>query len=139
MTEISFYVSKQEGLRDRLLVACRLIQKAHDKGLHVHVHTDSLATSRQLDDLLWTWHPSSFIPHALIENVQQEKVTIAHDYEPLEHCDYLINISNDQPGFFSRFAKMGEIIDQSPEILTDGRKRYAYYRDRGYTLKYYQL
>jgi len=139
MTEISFYVGKQDTLRDRLLLACRLTQKAYDRGYHVYLHTDSLATSRQLDELLWTASPSSFIPHALVQHAEQERVLIAHDYEPHEHCDYLINVSNDIPSFFSRFVRMGEILDQTPNLLTDGRKRYAYYRDRGYTLKYYQL
>jgi DNA polymerase-3 subunit chi len=139
MTEISFYVSKSATLKDRLLLACRLTQKAYDKGWHVHIHTDSQATSQRLDELLWTWHPSSFLPHALAENTGQERIIIGHNYEPTDNCDYLINLSNTKPEFFSRFVRMGEIIDQSQDLLTDGRKRYAYYRERGYTLKYHQL
>ncbi|PID46763.1 MAG: DNA polymerase III subunit chi [Proteobacteria bacterium] len=139
MTEISFYVGKNDTLRDRLLLACRVTQKAYDKGYHVHIHTDSYRTSRQLDDLLWTWSPTSFIPHALTDHADQERVTIAHDFEPIEHCDYLVNLSNETPKFFSRFKRMGEILDQTPDILTSSRKRYAYYRDRGYNLRYYQL
>ena len=139
MTEISFYVGKQETLQGRLLLACRVAQKAYDRGYHIHIHTDSLATSHQLNDLLWSFNPTSFIPHSIIDTSDQEPVIISHDYEPHENCDYLINLSNEQPKFFSRFKKMGEILDQSHDILTDGRKRYAYYRDRGYNLQYYQL
>ncbi|PWQ93941.1 DNA polymerase III subunit chi [Leucothrix arctica] len=139
MTEISFYVGKQDNLHGRLFLACRVAQKAYDRGYHIHIHTDSLITSRQLDDLLWSFSPTSFIPHAIIENADKERIIISHDYEPHEDCDYLINLSNEQPKFFSRFTKMAEILDQTPDILTDGRKRYAYYRDRGYNLQYYQL
>ena len=139
MTEISFYVGKCDTLHDRLLLACRLTQKAYAKGWHVHIHTDSHATSQRLDELLWTWHPSSFLPHALAENPGEERIIIGHNYEPTDNCDYLINLSNAKPEFFSRFVRMGEVIDQSQDLLTDGRKRYAYYRERGYTLKYYQL
>lgn len=139
MTEINFYVGKSDTLQGRLLLACRLTQKAYDKGWHVHIHTDSHATSQRLDELLWTWHPSSFLPHALAENAGEERIIIGHNYEPTDHCDYLINLSNTKPEFFSRFVRMGEIIDQSQDLLTDGRKRYAYYRERGYTLKYHQL
>jgi DNA polymerase-3 subunit chi len=139
MTEISFYVGKSDTLHDRLLLACRLTQKAYDKGWHVHIHTDSQATSQRLDELLWTWHPSSFLPHALAESSGEERIIIGHDYEPTVNCDYLINLSNTKPEFFSRFVRMGEVIDQSHDLLTDGRKRYAYYRERGYTLKYHQL
>ena len=139
MTEINFYVGKSDTFHDRLLLACRLTQKAYDKGWHVHIHTDSQATSQRLDELLWTWHPSSFLPHALAESSDEERIIIGHDYEPTDNCDYLINLSNTKPEFFSRFVRMGEIIDQSQDLLTDGRKRYAYYRERGYTLKYHQL
>jgi len=139
MTEINFYVGKSDTLQGRLLLACRLTQKAYDKGWHVHIHTDSHATSQRLDELLWTWHPSSFLPHALAESAGEERIIIGHDYEPTDNCDYLINLSNTKPEFFSRFVRMGEIIDQSQDLLTDGRKRYAYYRERGYTLKYHQL
>lgn len=139
MTEINFYVGKSDNLRDRLILACRLTQKAYDKGWHIHIHTDSFETSQRLDELLWTWHPSSFLPHALADTAGQERIIIAHDYEPTDHCDYLINLSNAKPEFFSRFVRMGEILDQSHDILTNGRKRYAYYRERGYTLKYHQL
>ena len=139
MTEISFYVGKSDTLSDRLLLACRLSQKAYDRGWHVHIHTDSYATSQRLDELLWTWQANSFLPHALADTAVNERITIAHDFEPTENCDYLINLSNTKPEFFSRFVRMGEILDQSHDILTDGRKRYAYYRERGYTLKYHQL
>ena len=57
----------------------------------------------------------------------------------LQNCDYLINLSNQRPAFFSRFSKVAEILDTNEEILTAGRKRYSFYRDRGYTLGYYQL
>jgi DNA polymerase-3 subunit chi len=34
---------------------------------------------------------------------------------------------------------MAEIIDQSETILTAGRERYSFYKNKGYTLNYYQL
>jgi len=139
MTEISFYVASKPSLEERLLVACRLVHKANQKRMHVHVHTDSTATSKRLDEMLWSFQATSFIPHALAEQADGERVIIAHDFEPEDDCDLLINVSDKTPEFFARFKRMGEIIDQTPEILSAGRERYAYYRKRGYTLKYYQL
>ena len=73
-----------------------------------------------------------------VPNSKQE-ISIGHNYEPMNHCDYLVNLSTERPDFFSRYLKFAEILDTSEEILTAGRKRYAFYRDRGYTLEYYQL
>jgi len=140
MTEISFYVGKTNTLRGRLLLACRLVEKARECNLHVHIHTDGFNTTKQMDELLWTWKETSFIPHTTqITDDTQEAVTIANDHEPINNCDYLINLSNQRPDFFSRYKKMAEIIDQTETILTAGRERYSFYKNRGYTLKYYQL
>lgn len=151
MTHINFYVSKEKGLHNRLAIAYRLTNLAIKNNLSVHIHTDSETTSKLIDEKLWIEDKVSFIPHIIVSAEQHqsdtpdkhtkhiEKVTISHDFEPLSDCDYLINISNQRPVFFSRFMKVAEIIDSSEEILIAGRKRYAFYRDRGYTLKYHQL
>jgi len=157
MTEINFYVSKEEGLEHRFAIVYRLVDLALKRKLRIHIHTDNEATSVKLDDYLWVKDNASFIPHAVIEaplkdsdlpkndkiNEDDEdnkhQINISHNYEPLTGCDYLINISNQRPAFFSRFLKVAEILDKNEEILTAGRKRYSFYRDRGYTLEYYQL
>ena len=154
MTDISFYVGKQPGLDVRLRIACILAKKARQHDLQVHIHTDSRATSQKLDTLLWVHDEQSFLSHSIINasassassasNEAQgahelETITLSHEYEPITRCDYLINLSDQLPNFFSRFKKMAEIIDQNEESLTAGRKRYAFYRDRGYTLEYHQL
>ncbi len=138
MTEIKFYVGRSDNLKSRLLLACQLTQKALDHNLHVYIHTDSPETVEQLDDLLWTWNEDSFIPHGLARD-EGVKVVLGYDYEPIEQCDYLINLSNGRPTFFGRFERMAEILDQDQEILTKGRDRYRFYQDRGYKLDYHKL
>ena len=149
MTEINFYVSKEQGLDNRLAVAYRLINLAINRNLCVHVHTGSESLSKKVDDYLWRNEASSFIPHSIISTEDDlnnlgdinklDKVNISHDFEPIENCDYLINMSLERPSFFSRFTKVAEILDTEDEILTAGRKRYSFYRDRGYTLGYHKL
>lgn len=143
MTHINFYVGKGNSFSGRVKIACRLVNMAHDRNLHIHIHTDSLRSAMQLDAALWTLQEDAFLPHSVLDEEQQpdplDTITISHCYEPIQHCDYLINLSNERPDFFSRFDKMAEIIDQDETILTAGRKRYAFYRNRGYTLEYHQL
>lgn len=157
MTNINFYVSKQDGFKHRLAIAHKLIGYALKRDLFIHIHTDNENMSQQVDDWLWIADKNSFIPHQVIKNLEYNndtnpdnnaantqsinlnKVTISHDYEPLEKCDYLVNLSMQRPGFFSRFIKLAEIIDNSDDVLSAGRKRYAFYRDRGYNLEYHKL
>ena len=152
MTEINFYVSKEEGLDNRLAVVYRLLDIALKRNLCVHIHTGSETLSKKVDEFLWRNETSSFIPHSIISTEDTldnqddsntpdklNKVNISHNFEPMENCDYLINMSIERPSFFSRFTKVAEILDTEDEILTAGRKRYSFYRDRGYTLGYYKL
>lgn len=144
MTEISFYAGQTTTLRGRLLLACRLANKAYQRNMHIHIHTDGYNTTKQMDEMLWTWSETSFIPHISdiaidLNDECQESVTIGSYYQPVDHCDYLINISNQPLGFFSRYLKMAEIIDQTETVLAAGRERYSLYKKKGYTLSYYQL
>jgi len=149
MTDINFYVSKEIGFENRLNMIYRLLSKALQRKLQIHIHTDSEESSQAVDEYLWTKEASSFISHQIINadlldddnkvKVEPSEITISHNYEPLGQCDYLINLSNQRPDFFSRFSKMAEILDNDENIITAGRKRYSFYRDRGYTLAYYQL
>jgi len=150
MTDINFYVSKHDGLEYRLRIAYKLIGYALTRNLYIHIHSDNEKMDKQISDWLWTFDKSSFIPHRVINqetdgnssNNQteiKESISISHNHEPMENCDYLINLSIQRPAFFSRFTKLAEIIDNSDEILAAGRKRYVFYRERGYTLAYHKL
>ena len=134
-------MSKNEGLQHRMAIVHRLVNIAIQRKLIVHIHTDNKDTSTKLDDYLWCKDNMSFIPHSMITNDLNlnNEISISHDFEPISNCDYLINLSNQRPAFFSRFSKVAEILDNNNEILTAGRKRYSFYRDRGYTLGYYQF
>lgn len=142
MTDINFYVSKQEGWDNRLAIAFKLITMAMKRNMSIHIHTSDENESKLIDEYLWKYQKISFIPHNIMatnNSSSKLEISIGHDYEPMNHCDYLINLSSERPDFFSRYLKFAEIIDTSDEILTAGRKRYAFYRDRGYTLEYHQL
>ena len=121
MTEIKFYVSKEEGLEHRLAIVHRLIGHAVKRKLKIHIHTDSEETNIKLDDYLWNKDSVSFIPHGIIDSSistteddllntndasEIKQINISHNYEPLIGCDYLINLSNQRPTFFSRFSKV---------------------------------
>jgi DNA polymerase-3 subunit chi len=141
MTQITFYVCKVSTLKSRLLLACRLTEKARKHGMSVYIHMDSARTTERMDDFLWGWSDTSFIPHAIAPD-STVKVLLGDDdfsEEPMEKCDYLINLSNTIPSFFTHFKRMAEILDPSEENLRDGRQRYRFYQDNGYQLDYHQL
>ena len=140
MTRVSFYVGNSQSLQARLRLACKLVEKAHMQALNTYIHLDSPNTCQQLDELIWTYSDLSFIPHNRAPHKEDGvRVQLGYDHEPMEECDFLINLSNEIPEFFPRFARLAEILDQEETILDAGRKRYKFYRDRGYNMDYHQL
>lgn len=141
MTRVDFYILQGEDERGRAQFACRLTEKAYLLGHRVYLHTESETQTRLLDELLWTFKQSSFLPHALdgpaLNNAPP--ILLGHATETDAHSDVLINLAPTVPLFFSRFERVAEIVDQGEQRRQQGRERYCFYRDRGYELKSHQL
>jgi DNA polymerase-3 subunit chi len=143
MTRVDFYILPDNASDGRELFACRLAEKVYNMGHTLYLHTDSVAQAKQIDELLWSYKESSFLPHAIEAGDQNNepqnnapKIIIGHNAatpaEPHSHCDVLINLAPDVPGFFSRFERVAELINQAEDLKVAGRERFKFYRDRGY-------
>jgi DNA polymerase III subunit chi len=143
VTEIDFYIIDEATSESRLTFACRLADKAVDRGRHVLIRPGTPTEARRLDELLWTFSQSSFVPHRLASSAGGppiEPVLIDDGPGPVgERWDLLINLADEIPEYFSRYARLAEIVDGSDERRAQGRERYRYYRDRGYPLKTHQI
>ena len=138
MTKIDFYQIDQE---DHLLFTCRLIDKIYQQGHAIHVHTRDFAESESLDDLLWSFRPEHFIPHAICDVNEQDDDTpilISHEVEPA-HEDVLVNLADFVPDFFSRFSRVAEVVPLDENSRQAARVNYKFYKDRGYQLDYHDL
>jgi DNA polymerase-3 subunit chi len=141
MTRIDFYILEADnGNREQF--ACRIAEKAYRLGHGVYIHTADAQQAGRLDDLLWTFKQNSFIPHGIDgESPDPEAaVLIGHNGETetsshAEGREVLINLDQEIPLFFSSFKRVAEVIDQQVDNKNKGRKRYKFYRDRGYSLE----
>lgn len=137
MTNINFY-KISGGFSESLILACQLTEKAFQQGLQVLLHTDSEDVSRQLDDLLWSFRPTAFLPHA-VEPVPASAIAINHTDEPGDHHGLLINLTRDTPGWFSRFEKAIEIVYDDQQVIEQKRTRFSFYKHCGYPLNFHDL
>ncbi|MGD2081948.1 MAG: DNA polymerase III subunit chi [Chromatiales bacterium] len=141
MTQVDFYVLGPGAAGNRWTLACRLAEKAYQQGRRVLVHTGSQQDAREIDRLLWTFRDGSFVPHGLWAETDREltPVLIAHQGEADEEHDVLINLASDVPAFFSRFERVAEPLDREQAGLDAGRRRFRFYRDRGYPLNHHDI
>ena len=144
MTQIDFYVLEADSDEARLMLACKIVDKATQLDHHVYVHATSDDQARKLDELLWTFSQNSFIPHRVVRETPteapREPVLIGLNDEPAPgRWDVLVNLALDVPEFFSRYERVAEVVDGNAERRERSRQRYRFYRDRGYKLNTHQV
>jgi len=144
MTRIDFYVLAATVPDYRLLLVCRLAEKAAGLGRRVFVHADEVTLLQSLDDRLWDFRANSFVAHRLLasdalpDGADSDPVQLSTG-APAPDRDLLINLASEVPPFFSRFERTLEIVDESDAVRDAGRARYRYYRHRGYPLKHHAV
>ena len=123
------------------LFACRLIEKAYQRGHRIYIHCKNQADAEQLDELLWTYRDDSFVPH----NLQGEgpepppPVQIGFDKEPRGYSDILINMADPVPLFFTRFKRVIELVAADEEAKALSRIHYRDYRTKGCDLHTHKM
>jgi DNA polymerase-3 subunit chi len=141
MTRVDFYLLPDGADAARDIAVCRLTQKAFGLGHRVYILTGDSEQAGRLDRLLWTFHPGSFIPHALTtEGTDPQPPVLLGTNEPHEaQQDVLISLAAEVPEWFSRFQRVAEIVGPSDDEKLRARTRYRFYRDRGYALQTHNL
>ena len=154
MTKIDFYILADNSINQRHHFACRLAEKAYKLGHQIYFHSDDNAQANALDQLLWSWRTSSFIPHQVEDftndtstdetnsMVQDSRVQIGFNEtlsSATKHCGLMINLAQKVPEFFSRFERVSETVVNEPNITDCIRAHFRFYRDRGYPLQTHNL
>jgi DNA polymerase III subunit chi len=139
VTRVGFYVVQDQAPGERLLVAARLADKAFGRGHRIFINAADETQARELDELLWSFRPGSFLPHALHGEAEADAVAIGWGQDPAGHNDLLINLQLEIPPFFSRFQRVAEVVTQDPRSLTALRRSWQLYKARGYALEKHDL
>ena len=139
MTRVGFYVIQDKDKQQRLHVAARLANKAFQQGLQIYINAENEEQARALDELLWSFHPGSFLPHGLTGEEHSEKIAIGWGQAPDNHSDFLINLKLSIAPFFGLFHRVAEVVTQDPESLAALRESWTYYKERGYQLEKHDL
>jgi DNA polymerase-3 subunit chi len=142
MAEVSFYILPSESLQERYLFACKLIEKAYRSGSVCYVLTDSMEQSRQMDDLLWTFRPGSFIPHQIYtgEPPGIERVILIGSMNAPENWQKtLFNLSSHYPNPGPQTERILEILDNSETTKDAGRSRYRQYQQSGINITTHKM
>ena len=129
MTRIDFH----SNVPDKIAYACRLVRKATLAGKRIVLLTEDAAQQAQLNDALWTFSATDFLPHVVAGDALAAQTPILltdDDSTELPHYDILVNLSRRLPANFSRFQRVFEIVSSDDEDAAAGRRRYVAYKQQ---------
>jgi len=137
MTRVDFYVN----VPDRAAFACTLAARAVTAGNRALVLTADANETVRVDRLMWCQPALGFIPHVRAAHrlAAETPVIVDHDIDPLPHDDLLVNLTDEVPGPFSRFARLIEIVSTEEGDRQRARQRWRHYSERGYALQSHDM
>lgn len=140
MTQVFFY----HGAADRIAAACALLSGAYAKKKPMLVFAPDKVVADSIDRLLWTQPALSFVPHCHARSplAAETPILIADHPDDLAippQDERLMNLSREIPPGFARFQSLIEVVGQDQDDRSAARERVAFYKDRGYEVRYFDL
>lgn len=141
MTQVNFYTLTANDSNARFNFACRLAEKAWKLGHSIYIHTESSEQAHYVNDLLWQFRNSSFIPHSLVGEKQEpaSRLVIGCETPTVDMNDVLINLSDGSCEAHLQFSRVNEIVSSDEISLQQGRVRYRFFKERGHTPETHKL
>lgn len=138
MTEVAFHFNAP----DPVAYACRLLRKAVSSGAKMVV-VGLPDTLQQLDVALWTFSPTDFVPHCLVDSdpriVAASPVVLAASTEAVPHQQVLLNLGPGVPDGFEGFERVIEVVGLEDDERQLARSRWKHYAELGYTITRHDL
>ncbi|MEX8496817.1 DNA polymerase III subunit chi [Leptothrix ochracea] len=124
---------------------CRLIRKAHRLGAWLCVTAPAVRLD-ELDRLLWTFDPLSFVPHQRVRSAPPSPlvgapvwVQLAETPRPREPAEVLVNESGQVIAETAGFAKVIEVVGHAEADRQAARARWRAYAEAGWTLERFEV
>ena len=134
MTRIDFYVQNQANQIAYERLICKITEKAWQNQHAIFLLCSNTEQVDRFDELLWTFSETSFIPHSPICDGDGKVVILSSERKTLRNHEVLINLTTDVPEHAGKFIRVIESTGYNEAMREDARKKYKYYKDRGYPI-----
>lgn len=143
MPQVDFYLLEEGAHQAEQHFVCRLVTQLYRNKQSVYLHVKDLQHAELIDQLLWCFRADAFIPHEIIDQVSVSQAATSLENPPVyspvligytpntsHHTDVLINLADEIPAFYERFARVAEVVPGNEGRRTLLRKHYRFYKDR---------
>lgn len=138
MTAIHFYHLTTSPL-ERAMPA--LLQKMHEVGHKTLVLCEDEARMKQLNELLWTFQPDSFLPHGSTAEPRPDvqPILLATEPDAKNAANMLLVTDGRTPDELDNYDRVLDMFNgNDDEAVQQARVRWKIYKDSGRELHYWQ-
>ena len=143
MQRIDFYLISNRVSNAKLKLASRLCSKLFKLNKSTLVYTSDANESQLLDDLMWQYSDTSFVPHEIIQpdsnQLELSLVHISHTTQLPKKYDVLINLSGQIPDHHDQFERVAELVANDDQDKHLARQRYKTYQDNNKELNTHNI
>ena len=138
---IDFYVLEANATDGRFRLACKIIDRAYRSGYSVYLWTRDDQESSLLDDLLWTFSQTSFIPHVRNNGNSRLVAPVSIDHHPPQSgaAEMVVSVADQPVEDYSNFVRIAEVVGFDEIEKQSGRSRFKFYRDHGLELETHRI
>ncbi|MGE8685394.1 MAG: DNA polymerase III subunit chi [Acinetobacter sp.] len=127
MAKVSFYLFEKSPER-QVESACRLCRKILRQPERIWLYCADAALQQQLDERLWSFDATGFIPHG----IDQNDATVCISAQLPEQSDWIVfNFNQAALDQYANFRHIIEIIENNEAAKIIGREKYKQYRRLG--------
>jgi DNA polymerase III subunit chi len=137
MTRIDFYFN----VKNKQQVLASLVEAAVAKRRQVMVFAADEKMASDVSVNLWQNKAESFLPNVQANHLHAPATPVVIGSQGSQFSldiikdELLINLTDNQPPFFSRFTHLVELVGDDEQDKISARARFKFYRDRGYEIK----
>ena len=140
MPRADFYLIDKPRFRDDpLLLVCELAKKAFERGQPTLILARSLEQAEQLDEKLWEFDETAFVPHQIAGDDDDAitPVLIAPPGAQTPDRALVINLRDEcAPGLFERVL---EVVPADEAQRAGSRQRWKTYQHAGFEVKKFDM
>lgn len=121
------------GLNLHLYHACLQAAYFYRNNQRVFIFTQDQQNAHDIDEMLWTFEPDSFVPHNLIGEGHKSGSPVEISWQaPTNHRPVLINLTNTVPSFANQFTTIIDFVPTDETLKQQARDRFRAYRQWGF-------
>ncbi|WP_085298295.1 DNA polymerase III subunit chi [Cognaticolwellia mytili] len=131
-TQAMFYSieeqSKIAGVSEQqlhLYYACLQAAYFYRQNQRVFIYTQDQESAHNIDEMLWAFDPTSFVPHNLIGEGPKQGAAVEISWQaPTNRRAVLINLTSDVPNFANQFSHLIDFVPADETLKEQARNRF---------------